>query len=242
MPNFKREKFSAGNEAGHIETFDGMVKVSASGKFYVNLPPYLYHLVAGEHRKGRSTSAQADTYDGLKAIVQDAMDRYVRPTITRTNVIRYNIESHVSFAEMPDGEIVPSAVPEGSSWAKLDDRYGNHDAVHGSKGGYSLTIGAQAFTRITTSYGELFEDRYELFYGEGDHLSSKCPASLLNSWGSFNLPREPREMPYTDEAAMFFHNLMLGMAEMSRKVQAFAADDETLLTLIEQGYTPLLTE
>lgn len=237
MPNFKKHKF----RVGHVEEFTEMVKISADGHFYCNVPATIYPLIDRRYKKSRSQSAiSCETFERLITVVNEALEKSVEPTVKKENVILYNIESHVSFAEMPNGDITPNAVPEGAEWTERDGRYGNQDATHRAYGGYSLTIGAQAFTKITTSYGDIHNTEYELYYGKGSHLDAKCPASLLNSWCAFNLPEEPREMPYTDEAATFFHNLMLAIAELSRKIQSFTFEERTLLDIIAKG-TKLLT-
>lgn len=122
MPNFKKHTFSAQNEAGHIEQIKEMVKIDAEGHFYCCVPEHILALIPGANRKHRAKSAAtAKTFEELKTIIQDALDRYIRPTIKEEHVIRYNISSHVSFAEMPDGTITPNAVPDGAKWASHDE-------------------------------------------------------------------------------------------------------------------------
>jgi hypothetical protein len=241
VPNFKKHTFSARNEAGHVEQINEMVKIDADGYFYCKVPEHIFTLIPRSHKKHRADQAVlAKTFDALKDIVQAALDKYIKPTIKEERVIRYNIESHVSFAEMPNGDITPNAVPEGAEWLTNDEPYGGHHSANPAQGGYSLTIGAKAFTKITTAYGDIETITYEPYHGKGDHLQAKCPASILNSWCSFSLPRDPKEMAYTDEAATFFHKLMLAVAELSRKVQSFASDEKTLLEMIHNDKIPRL--
>jgi hypothetical protein len=43
-------------------------------------------------------------------------------------------------------------------------------------------------------------------------------------------------MPYSPEAALFFHRLMLSMAELSRRMQTFMHDEPRLLAAIQSGH------
>lgn len=53
----------------------------------------------------------------------------------------------------------------------------------------------------------------------------------------------PKEIPYTDEAALFFYSLLMGMAQISRQIREATFQQENLLALIsKQSETPLLTD
>jgi len=123
--------------------------------------------------------------------------------------------------------------------------YGNHHASNQSDGGYSLTIGARALKKITWTQGRKVTVEYESYYGvdeNGDELShheTDHPAGRLNSWCSFYLNDDCKEIPYTDDAARFFNDLMLGMAKLSKLIQERTFDQENLMKLIALK-TPLL--
>ncbi len=245
MARFKLVKFWARNEAGHEERLDVEILISANGNFYAYLPEQFRDAV---HSRYVGFSARAPegkfqvsalSFADLERGIQDALHAYVRPEVTEEPVIVYNIESHVSFAEDDAGRIFPNATFPGAHWVGMDRderaKYGGHDQVNSAKGGYSLVIGAKAMLKRTTCFGARSTVKYELYYKNGDHLGHDNPAQLLNSWASFHIDvrrRETREIPYSDEAAMFFHSLMCGMAELSRRIQDATFTSERLMALI----------
>jgi hypothetical protein len=175
------------------------------------------------------------TLDGLLSAIRFAHRKSMEVTTTRELVIRYNVESHVSFAEDENGVVYPNAGYPGAKWAFDAGRYGDHHSGMPSTGGYSLTIGARAVAKITHRHGDCVKVSYEPYYGKGTHLVHCCPASVLNSWCSFILPEQCAEMPYSDEAATFFHEMMLGMAGISKRLQSIVGDQDKLLEVIASG-------
>ena len=85
------------------------------------------------HRKKHQITAKSldDLISGLKLALHD----YINPTTTEENVILYNVESHVSFAENEAGDIFPNATFDGARWVSHNDkRYGEHHSSDPSKG------------------------------------------------------------------------------------------------------------
>lgn len=255
MPYLKTEIISARNDAGASETFKAKISVNTTGDFYTYFPDYLKIAVdnftgidvwRGYKEKSGSEDGQlfSNSLPMLVRTLKQALKLYLTPEVTEELIISYNIESHVSFAEDEQGTIYPNAAFEGASWPDYNIKsmlYGDHNAAKPSSGGYSLKIGAEAYRKITHHYGEKKKIKYERYYGEGNpHHEREHPAGLLNSWCSFYLPEDAKEMPYTDEAATFFYNLMFGMADLSRRIQHFASDKDRLLQLIASNNSLLL--
>lgn len=221
------------------------ISVNVDGQFYTNAPDLILKImdkndgirITGNNKDGNN-KAFSDNLEYLEAKLWMAWTESYNPTVTTENVIHYNIESHVSFAETEDGVILPNEYFEGAKWTRnVDEMYGEHNASSWSEGGYSLVVGAMAKTKTTTTYGESSKTDFSLFYNGDDHMGHDNPASLLNSWCAFNFRNEYgedeyKEIPYTDEAAMFFYNLMLGMANLSRQIQEATFDEKKLLQLI----------
>ncbi len=251
MPRFKKATYSVRNGAGAVERLDVEISISTSGEFYAHIPSHLAPLANGidgvylQYGKGKTpehVKINSATLEGLEKAIQKALTAFTQPEVTEEPVIRYNLESHVSFAEDEDGNIFPNA---GFPGAKLlgeekSKMYGNHYAQRPSDGGYSLTIGAMALLKRTTKYGEHVKVEYSRWNNGGSHLKSDNPANLLNSWCSMTLGKNPKEIPYTDEAALFFHNLLLGMATISRQIQEATFTQDRLLALIAKQSNTLL--
>ena len=87
----------------------------------------------------------------------------------------------------------------------------------------------------TYRYGAQTKIEYARFYENGHHLGRNNPAELLNSWTSMGVGENPKEIPYSAEAALFFHRMLLGMAEISRRVQEATFTPQKLQELIAAG-------
>lgn len=242
MPYFKKAKFGAKNEAGHYEELTVDVSINAKGQFYANLPEVFeaglkgaYPIVNGK------VKVIASTYDELSRLIGDALKALIEVKVTKEHVIQFNINSDVSFAEDSDGNIFPNASFPGAHWP-LDKHsiYGSHHSSNPAKLGYSLTIGARAMTKITYRFGDKEKVDYVNYYKEGSHYGHDNPANLLNSWSAFTLGSSPREIPYSDESALFFHNLMMAMAELSKRIQEATFNEQVLLGTIANQSFPLI--
>lgn len=237
---------------GHEDHFRVDVSVDTSGVFYARPRDDVFELIQrdrqlrqqldlglGDGRKAQGT-VTARTMNELLIGLRQALILVNQPTVTSQLVIRYLLESRVSFAEQPDGTIVPSTAWKDARWPDTTP-YGKLHAQNQSHG-YSMHIGAEAMTKKQTVYGggkPILS--YEYYYGTGDdgrplsHHERQHPAGLLNSWVSFSLPDKCPEMPYTDEAALWFHQLMLRMAYMQRSIQQMLADQQRFIELVNNG-------
>lgn len=246
MPHFKRVEFIAKNDAGAFDKFSVSVEIRASGTFYAHVPEKLRvafpedHIDLPERERRGFFVTSAVTFKDLVSVIEKAHEEFMRPTVKEEPVIRYNIESHVSFALDKEGRIFPNAGFPGAQWPRKDKSYGEHHASNPSKGGYSLVVGARALLKKTTAYGDNSEVQYRLYYKGGSHLDHDNPAQLLNSWAALDLPEDALEMPYSDEAAMFFYELLRGMAELNRRIQEFTNTPEKLALAISRHSGKLL--
>lgn len=218
------------------------ISVDVKGKFYCVLPTDMLLPLKNvfdrkqldENKVKGTVKVFADTLDALEDGLQSAYHKFTTPTVKKEPVIRYNIESHVSFAADKDGNIYPNNRYEG---AEQIDRaiYGGHHAGEPAYGGYSLRVGAMAMLKITHSYGDQDKVKYEYYYKDGFHLNHDNPAERLNSWNCLSLPADCKEIPYSDEAAEFFYNLMHGMAKLAQLVMSHTFEQEKLLAMIYSG-------
>lgn len=244
MPYLKTVEFSVSNPA--IRTSVRLkVCVNSSGMFYCYVDPGIIDAVKGvfdpkclEHKNGK-LKVVGDSLGVLLDDIKNAYTVFFEPEVTQEHVIIYNIESHVSFAEDAAGNIYPNSGFENSEWCQRDEMYGAHHANAPSKGGYTLTVGARAMTKTVYRYGESEKVKYETYYAGGSHHGKENPAEKLNSWCSFELDNF-KEIPYSDQAALFFYNLLYGMARLSQMIQQHTFDQEDLTRLISSGAGPLL--
>lgn len=223
------------------------VWINVDGEFYCNIPqPFRSAAegVPGSHSTARNGLFQVreKSFDRLQRRLWDIMQAHLNPEVKTETVILFNIRTEVSFAIDEAGEIVPNASYPGAKWRERDGRYGNLDACNSGRGGYSMVIGAKAYTKKTVTWGERKEVTYKLFHGEGNsHHNKDHPAARLNSWCSQGVGMA-REIPYTDAAAIFFDKMLMGMARIARAIQESTFDTDDLLELIETGGNPLRLE
>lgn len=226
--------------AGEPVTLRADIHVSASGMFYANIGDKYGDAACSicepvPVKNKPLIKICAETKAGLEDMLNSILDAYATPEVESYPVIRYNIESHIAFCETPAGEIVPNGHHDKEAqWAE-DDRYGNHNACDKARGGYSLVIGACAELKTITRFGDYETVKYTSYYKGGSHLGTDNPAQRLNSWTSFSLPKRCQEMPYSDEAAEFFYDMMMGMARLSKTIQEKTGTPENLQKLIGSG-------
>jgi hypothetical protein len=247
VPKFKTAKFSYRNAAGAEDLLTISIHVDRTGTFYAKLPDRLRPAIAPKFIAPSSRvepgyfKAHAALLADLESAIEAAQRAAMTPEITEEPVIHYNIESHVAFALNDAGEIVPNAGFPNSAWPDKTapsngefalPNYGGHHATNPASSGYSLAIGARALLKTTYRYGSQTRIKYSPFYSDGSHHGRSNPGELLNSWRAVGVGDRPKEIPYSDDAALFFHRLLLGMAEISRRVQEATFTQERLLDLI----------
>jgi len=248
MPKLKTDTVMIGT--GGLGTFSLKfeIHVNVSGEFYSPVPldveeyftdgrHYRDSVICRANKKGRLT-LYTKAMECIGGVYQDALSAIHKPDIQVEHVIKFNIESKVSFATDDEGNIYPNASKEGTHWMGGDEKgkYGGLHATNCNAGGYSLTIGAKALTKTTITLGQKKKVTYKNYYEDGNHFSYDNPAGKLNSWShAFSLKEDAREIPYSGEAAMFFYDLMMGMAKLSKLIQDNTFDTAVLLANIDNG-------
>ncbi len=253
MPQVKTHNFWMKNNAGIRKKFPVKMSVDVDGQFYCAFPDFLkdsiQNFIGADSKafltiKRRKEYLAATELDYLIDTIDSALKVYSECSVLVEHLIRYNIETHISFAIDKKGNIYPnSGYVEDAVWDDDNDkRYGRHYSHQPCRGGYSMTIGAAAMTKTTHTFGDVSKSEYEFYYkDDGDHLGNDNPAEILNSWTCIGLGDDDcKEIPYSDDAALFFHNLLLSMAKMAKMIQDNTFDEKDLLSLIDKGSLNLL--
>lgn len=228
------------------------IMISSQGLFYANIEDEMHDAAQGalKNREDYEFSNKGQlriiskTYEDIIGKIKRVCKAFLEPQVTKIPVIRYNIESHVAFAQDKEGGIYPNARYPGSKWPNVDSpqwtMFGGHSSSNIAKGGYSLTVGAIAQLKTIYKYGDKEKIEYSKYYGHSNYPDKDNPAERLNSWCSFDLGYSPKEIPYTDEAAEFFYNLMYGIAKLSKMIQESTFEQTRLLQLIANSTKNLL--
>ena len=248
MPKFKT--IACTPEGGEQIKVD--VSINVGGEFYFNCKE-LEHSVIDRLRAssrvsvGRSshghTHASATTFEALHVAFFEAVNDAYTPEITEEKVIRYIVSSDTCYAENDAGDI-RSTAGDGYKWTGD----GKSSSGHWDRSkGYRIGVGAAAFTKTTYTYRDgTSKSEFEYYYGKGDHLHARCPASRLNSWNHVGFSRNGDiygekiiEIPYTDEAAEFFYEMMYGICKIAQRLDEFIGTPDQLQLAI-QNKTQLL--
>lgn len=252
MPVFKTEEIRIDTVFGQ-QYVKVKIMVNAQGLFYANMNSEMLPAIESVldkkiyvHDGDEKVRITCKTFEDLITNIKRICKLFMEPEVTETPVIRYNIESHVSFAQDEEGNIYPNAGYPGAKWLDPFDKrtnamFGCHHSSNIANGGYSLTVGAIAQLKTVYKYGDKEKIEYRDYFADGNNLGRENPAERLNSWCSFNLGRSPKEIPYTDEAAEFFYNLMYNIVKLSKMVQESTFEQTTLLELISNSNKNLLT-
>lgn len=209
------------------------------GKLCDNGKAHLAHI--GYARVGAAPRVYAKALeDGLR-LLKDAAEDYLSAEDVRERVICYNAAIDVSFWQETDGTIQPNGCgrsDNGQWWAsKLHGH--QYDATH-RLNTLALGISAKVFDKITTKRSSGDTVRYERV-DVPNHVAHTDPCFLLNSWTILDVdPRDAKQMPYTPEAALFFHELQTTICRMARSLDAFVGDEQKLKLAIEQRKQLLL--
>ncbi|MGK9452237.1 hypothetical protein ACSSZE_13430 [Acidithiobacillus caldus] len=170
----------------------------------------------------------AKDYESLLAAIHKAIKETLEPEITETQVIRYRIDVDAAVAVDDQGNVCPNAGWPNAKWL-TSEVFGRSHA--GSP--QSLSIQACAMTKKVIRYpGGKTEVKYTPFYAGGDHFGRENPAELLNAWNGHIYSDKAKEIPYTDENALFFHRLLLGITQLILAIQTATFEQKDLLATI----------
>ncbi|MGK9452491.1 hypothetical protein ACSSZE_14735 [Acidithiobacillus caldus] len=235
MPKFKKVDFCFMN--GEVEeSFSADIRINADGEFYCKVPNRIAELIFHAKsdrvffRQGMDAldTLYAKDYESLLAAIRKAIKETLEPEITETQVIRYRIDVNASVAVDDQGNVCPNAGWPNAKWL-TSEAFGRSPA--GSP--QSLSIQACAMTKKVIRYpGGKTEVKYTPFYAGGDHFGRENPAELLNAWNGHIYSDKAKEIPYTDENALFFHRLLLGITQIILMIQTATFEQKDLLATI----------
>jgi hypothetical protein len=237
---------TSGNTAVSSITLD--VRVNASGQFYCCPPEDVARILSDSWKlrdelglstgtnRAKATCVYASTLDGLIHGIQKACKALGAANAVETHVIRYVLTNvGGGFAELPSGQIVPSA-QHGDDTQAVCYRFGQ------TKQPASILVGAKVYTKkVATVNGRPLRPTYDLYHGHDEQgalyecSNQQHPAGRLNMWQGWDgvcYDRDVREMPYTEAAANWFYALLMDMAKAQRRVAAFTEDPKRFEELV----------
>lgn len=260
----KVKKFSTFCEksAGGYQKIDVDINVDTSGKFYAKIPDELLEFAEKYEKDSESKTRTAHIGNNQKVFASTLADlEYFLSSVNRLKakdemkvevVILYRINNHVAYYKYPDGTIEPTGEGE-------KDYYKPTGAWHGIDGrelgnNYSVQLYAKVVVRITQANSDTvkwekplnIDSTPDAYKGHPEVVKMGEYAQKLNSFNNLGWPKSfcydetqvnPAHciaIPYTEERAKFFHDMLLGMCKLADKFSVLQ-DEKVLLELADSG-------
>ena len=226
------------------------VRVTSDGIFHFEIPDELkdtvenaisnqkvdYDLlvIIGILKNGKYAISHKE-YNACKKIVDIAGQEYVKSESKEEIVICYGIDSKVTYFKSNDGEIFSNGqLAEGRWLGKVNDCGVNQVSFY--------SVGLVAICFLKTTYNRSSGSKVKYSKYDGDIIGEY--GNRLNNFVGIKLNdcslRNLSELPYTEEAAKFFYEMMIGICRLADRMGEFFGDKEKIIQAIETGAIKLL--
>lgn len=245
MATVKTMSITHTNEAGETEKLSAVVSVDKEGIFSAQIPDHVAESYsaanAGSGRGNtyqtpqRNWRAQCATLDGLYAGIKAALVHSMSVETVMETIIVFSLQNKVAYSIGSDGDIGPNGhYPKDGKWAGTLNS-------HNSSSVFSFGLFARVMVKEIHKRQGCTKIEYKQFKHPDDtnHGIANSWAGKLNGFVGLNIPKAPsvsyEEMPYTEEAAKFFYETMIGLCNMVDRAERFFADRELLALAIQKS-------
>lgn len=242
MAKLKPIAFRHKSQSGEQMSFSSEVTVDQDGTFNLTVPDELSETLGAISRDGRQNfhltrpaknlRVSAMSLAGASAAIEAAMRDHLACEVTRERVILYGTAMRIAYVVDDDGTIVPN----GYFVKRRDPQAGTrwHGTLNANSRASHFTIGLTAHARDKVTYRRPKSVRVEY---ERIPDGEAHGAKLLNAFTSLDSAvragGDIKEMPYSEEAAAFFHDAMIAMCTLAHRIEGFFADPVELAKAIE---------
>lgn len=252
MAKLKDHKFYMRSATDEELRFTSVVTVDKEGCFHLSIPDELED-VARAMLKGmasytltrprQSLRLSGTDLDACENFIKRIMDEYLACDVKEELVIVYGALMKVGYAKSRDDDTIG---PNGYSVSKTNcadprdfDWCGDLHASNRSEF-YTVGVAAEVRKKITYTRASVVKHEYKWPDYPNNHGVSDHPGERLNSFTSITVnPKKLKEMPYTDAAALFFYEMMLGMCHLADRFEMFFSDEDAIKHAIDHGVGPL---
>lgn len=261
MAKVKTQHFRHTGKTGEKIEFKSDITVDSDGDFHATIPAELYE--SAERMLGTDTWDSAKRNSGLwpgivpskakvnhriggkvleniERFISAAMIEHLACEVTEDLVIIYTHECKTKYVYNDDGEF-------GRNGYAFDGRpyyFGGNDSVaaHQAVSKYSIAVGAKCVKRITYTRPSGVKVVFDRPDFPNNHHRSEHPGEMLNEFiALYPEGAKCQVIPYSDEAAMFFVNLLTAMCKMSHQLDHFLGNEDNLRLAIARGGATALT-
>jgi hypothetical protein len=235
----KELRFGSNSKAGDRLRFNSRVYVDSAGVFEIGLPEFLHPIantmiksysVSYHHRrKTNEVTIAGKTLKECQSFIDDVIQEYLKCDVKEEKVIIYSSDVHACYYRMPDGSVSQKDPEDQGTWQGSSSR--SYFTQH-----YYVGIAVGVYLKKIYVRGDKTECKYEAFR---DRENEDCLENNLNDFNAMGLqnPGENKdisEMPYSDKAAQFFYDMVMGMCKLADKMRIFFGDEKLLLEAIQK--------
>lgn len=248
---------------GDSYKYKAEVSVNSKGIFSISVPTELSDACEESAEGSHSVSVQ-DTKKGTVVcsndktlaveLIEQAILLFAKAETTTEIVIVYTSDFRGKYCVGPNGEIAADGYDVDDNFSRIKDAWtwsGDTSATtyFGDRDVIAFGIGAQVYKKTTIKRTTGTTLKYEKYWGDdsADHFSRSTYCARLNSFDiSFGLANgnhtrsDHKEIPYTEAAAQFFFEAMVGLCSLNERVNQLFGDSETLQKTIESRSAKLL--
>ena len=250
MAKVKDQKFYMKGETGEELEFTSGITVDKEGLFHLTIPDELEDVARAVIKKGdtysltrprQSLRLSGPGLETCEALIKKTMCEYLACDVKEELVIVYGVLTQVAYAKHRDDNTIG---PNGYHMSECRggrnfDFHGDLDALKRSNF-YTVGVIAEVRKKITYTRAAVIKHEYKWPDYPNNHGVSDDPGQRLNSFIGVRVdPKKLKEMPYTDEAAQFFYEMMLGMCHLADRIESFFGDEESVKDAIKNGGGPL---
>lgn len=252
VPKLSGEHFHIAGVSEDV-TYLAAVKVDAMGIFHVGLDDKIVEtakaletgwqpliMSAGYHES--KPVVRAATLAACKSFIIACAKAYLKTTQVSTDVILYRYSGSVSYWRCKNGTIAPN----GQGGVSDDPGWSGDERIHASRpGDGSIGLVALVCTKTVHIRGAATEVRYTQWNSPNNHGQTNDPKELLNRFLHGRLDAikgkpDTHELPYSDDAALFFYRAMLSLCQIDHQLRSFFLNPDKVRTAIVAGGGPKL--
>lgn len=251
MPVIGKHTFKHQNDAGEQMVFDAQVAVDQKGTFSIQLPDELEATARDRgltiDRPAKNLFARGNNLDDLKKAVAEAVKAHLTTEQHRIPVILYSTDIVVSYWKCEDGSAhsngsdAQNAADSPGAWATAGTAHAGSAKSH-----YRVGICAQVVDKVEHyRNGQLIKTTYDRCdTGHFKPIAGMDWAHRLNGFVGLQIDynaagRRYHEIPYSEDAARFFHDALISLCRLGDRISEFFGDEGRLAKAIS-SQTPLL--